>query len=98
MPGFDGRRGEADFIRVPPRSVARFQHELVIAPVAQVRGKRYPHVRAGSADRAMDQSPLPTDTLWKQGRIFIFRRHDDAVALEAVKIVCERQRYARPIA
>ena len=51
-------------------------------------------MRAGSADRAMDQSPLAADTMRKQGSIFIFRRHDHPIALEVLEIFGERKRYA----
>ena len=48
----------------------------------------------GAADRAMDQSPLAADAMRKQGRIFIFRRHDHPIALEVREIFRERQGHA----
>jgi hypothetical protein len=45
--GLDQRRREADLVRVPPGALARLEHELVGAPVAQVGRVRDPDVRAG---------------------------------------------------
>ena len=45
----------------------------------------------------MDQSPTTANTMRQQGRIFIFRRHDHAVALKAMEIFRERQSDTRAL-
>src|SRR5258706_1520889 len=95
---FDRRRREAYFIGVPPRAAPRFQYQLVIAPVDEVKRVGYPHVGARSADRAVDQNPVAVDATGKQRRVFIFRRHDYAAALEVVGLFRESQRHAGAVA
>src|SRR5712692_4095831 len=51
-----------------------------------------------AADRSMDQSPMAVDPMRQQRRILIFRRHDDSVALEVLKIFRERQSYTGTVA
>src|SRR5581483_11895034 len=58
----------------------------------------YPHVGAGGAYRTMDQEPLTVDAMRKEGGILVFRRHDDAIALELVEIFGHSQRNSGPVA
>ncbi len=44
----------------------------------------------------MHQRPEPSDPARQQGGVLIFRRHDDAVALEGLEIFCHGQRHAGP--
>src|SRR5271165_1862814 len=95
---FDGGRGHANLVRVPPRTAAGFQHELVIAPMPQVRRVRDPAVSCQWRHGTVDQGPKSVDFSWQQGSVLVIWRHDDAKPLEGTKIFGEGQGHARAAA
>ena len=94
----DRRRRQPNFVGVPPGALARFQHEPVPPPVAQVGRIGNPDVCSEVRHGPMNQGPESIDSPGQKRCIFIVRRHDDAVALEAVKVFGERQRNSRATA
>ena len=55
-------------------------------------------MRVVRSHRAVDQGPTAINPVWQERRIFIFRLHDHAIALEGVEILSERQGHTRPAA
>src|SRR5437764_2890575 len=93
--GLDRLRRQADFARVPPGTVTRFEQYAVIAPVMQIRRKRQPHVgfrAAAVRHRTMDQRPPTAELSREEGRVLVFGRHDRTVALEGAKVLRRGQR------
>src|SRR6266545_2155527 len=88
------RSAESNLVGIPPTAKPCFQNFFMITPVSQVQRVGYPHVRARSSDRAMDQCPVAIDPARQQSRVFIFWLHNYTVAFEGVEILCKRQRYA----
>ena len=90
----DGRRRQPNLVCVPPGAAARFQHEPVSAPMAQIRRVRNPHVRSERRHGPMNQRPVSIDSPRQKGGVFVVRRHDDAVALEAPEVFGQSQRHS----
>ena len=87
---------QSDAIGVPPGAAPRRQHELVSTPVAKVRRKGDPDVRARVRHRAMQQGEAAVDAPGQQRGVLVVGLHDQAEALEAAEVLGERQRHAGP--
>jgi len=46
----------------------------------------------------VDQSPLTVDAMGQQRGVFVFRRHDHAIAFKVAEILRERERNTRAVA
>jgi hypothetical protein len=88
----DQRRGESDLVRVPPRALARRQQQLVPTPVPQIGRIRDPDVSTGIVHRTMDERVQPIDPTRQQSRVLVIGPHDKSVAVEAPKVLRERER------
>ena len=95
---FDRRRAQANLVRIPPSSASRFQDGLMTSPMPQIWRIGYPHMSAKRCHWPVNQRPTTTNPPGQQRRIFILRRHDYAVALEASEVPGERQGDSRTAA
>jgi hypothetical protein len=91
---FDEWRREADLVRVPPTSSSSLEHQLVVAPVGEIRRKGHPYVGTGVRRRAVNQGEQAVDASRKERRILVVRLHDQAEALKCHEILGQREGHA----
>src|SRR5208283_6234519 len=88
---FNRRRRHPDFVGIPPRTAARFEHKFVSAPMAEIGRVRNPDVSAQGRHRPMNQRPASVNSAWQESGILIVRGHDNAEAFESAEVFRESE-------
>ena len=99
--GLQERRPDPDPQRVPPRALARLQHDLGRAPVDEIGRPRERDARVRDAEagrRPVEEDPAAVDPLGQERRVLVFGIDDDPVPLDRREVLrrCEIDRRARP--